>query len=340
MAERGKRGARRKVARALEEGLAGVDSDKAAEETLAGLEQKTKGVRQGDVAKKKPADPAGVAAAKIARAARKRKKTAAILEQTAQEIAQEPSPDEAQPIDEGIEEAAREEENEPAAVRQGRRRLRKQLFRRLGPLQALDAALFTQINELPHPPVVDRAVSRFSRYMTGGHAWALVLLAAALHDPARSRRATLGVMPALWLTTLTVEQVIKRFFRRRRPFISIVQAIVVGRKPGSYSFPSGHTAAAFAGAVLLIPVLPGRREIFPFCGGPGRVLAHLSRGALSGRRPERRPHRPGPGAHLPAPFPRGHRAGTAPACPGGKDHSRGAPGKPGLSRATGRWRTA
>ncbi|NJN98883.1 MAG: phosphatase PAP2 family protein [Anaerolineales bacterium] len=30
-----------------------------------------------------------------------------------------------------------------------------------------------------------------------------------------------------------------------------VQAITVGRKPGSYSFLSGHSAAAFAGAWLL-----------------------------------------------------------------------------------------
>jgi undecaprenyl-diphosphatase len=50
---------------------------------------------------------------------------------------------------------------------------------------------------------------------------------------------------------MTVEYPVKYYFRRRRPFIDVVQAIAVGRKPGTYSFPSGHSAAAFAGAWLL-----------------------------------------------------------------------------------------
>jgi undecaprenyl-diphosphatase len=48
-----------------------------------------------------------------------------------------------------------------------------------------------------------------------------------------------------------VELIIKPFFKRRRPFITIIQAIVIGKKPGTWSFPSGHSAGAFAGAWLL-----------------------------------------------------------------------------------------
>ena len=48
-----------------------------------------------------------------------------------------------------------------------------------------------------------------------------------------------------------MEVPVKRFFHRRRPFINVVRATVVGRRPGSFSFPSGHSAAAFAGATLL-----------------------------------------------------------------------------------------
>ena len=59
------------------------------------------------------------------------------------------------------------------------------------------------------------------------------------------------------LATATVEHPIKKWFRRRRPFVSLVEAIIVGRKPGSYSFPSGHSAAAFAGALLLAREYPG-----------------------------------------------------------------------------------
>ncbi|HJS19976.1 MAG TPA: phosphatase PAP2 family protein [Anaerolineales bacterium] len=55
----------------------------------------------------------------------------------------------------------------------------------------------------------------------------------------------------LTITGLLVEFPIKSYFRRRRPFITIIQAIVIGKKPGTWSFPSGHAAGAFAGAWLL-----------------------------------------------------------------------------------------
>jgi undecaprenyl-diphosphatase len=71
------------------------------------------------------------------------------------------------------------------------------------------------------------------------------------------------VAPALWLATATVEHPIKKWFRRRRRFIHLIEAIIVGRKPGSYSFPSGHSAAAFAGALLLAREYPaGARGFF------------------------------------------------------------------------------
>jgi hypothetical protein len=51
------------------------------------------------------------------------------------------------------------------------------------------------------------------------------------------------------------EHPIKKWFRRRRPFVSLIEAIIVGRKPGSYSFPSGPSAAAtnLIGAIRLQP---------------------------------------------------------------------------------------
>jgi undecaprenyl-diphosphatase len=117
-------------------------------------------------------------------------------------------------------------------------------------------------------------------------------------------RAIFGVLPALWLATSTVEFPIKSFFRRRRPFLSLIRAIVVGRKPGSYSFPSGHSAAAFAGASLLCCHYPRWKILFYTIAGlvgfsrvylgahfPGDVLvggvvgtslAHVYRGVLRG----------------------------------------------------------
>ena len=38
--------------------------------------------------------------------------------------------------------------------------------------------------------------------------------------------------------------------------MDIVRALVVGKKPGSWSFPSGHTAASFAGAFMVSKIWP------------------------------------------------------------------------------------
>ncbi len=150
----------------------------------------------------------------------------------------------------------------PSDTRQGRRHLRHELFQRLGPLQAVDAFAFLAINQLPHTRLPDRFLTRLSWVMTGGTGWLLFLLLAMLVDCQRGWKATRAVAPSLWLATATVEHPIKKWFRRRRPFVSLVEAIIVGRKPGSYSFPSGHSAAAFAGALLLAREYPGSARGF------------------------------------------------------------------------------
>jgi len=285
-----------KLERTLEQGFASIESEAAADKTLSALEEQASGQNEGDIVESQPPETAARAAEKIESSAEasKEQRATAVLAETAEQIAQEPAGVER--LDEAIGAAARDRPSDPERLRRGRRLLRKRLFRRLRPLQALDAIAFTEINALPHPTAVDRAVSLFSQLMTGGHVWAVVILIDALQDRRHARRAALGVLPALWLTTFTVEQGIKRFFRRRRPFISIVRAIVVGRKPGSYSFPSGHSAAAFAGATLLAIYYPRGTKFFRLIAGlvafarvyvgahyPGDVISGSVAGAILGR---------------------------------------------------------
>jgi undecaprenyl-diphosphatase len=66
------------------------------------------------------------------------------------------------------------------------------------------------------------------------------------------------VIVASW----SAEYPVKAYFRRRRPFIDVVRALVVGKEPGSWSFPSGHTCAAFAAAWILGRYWPRTRPIF------------------------------------------------------------------------------
>jgi undecaprenyl-diphosphatase len=258
-----KKEATKKVEKALEEGFAEVRTPSDASKTLDKVEATGAGLEEKDVpAEAGSADPVEQAETIEAAvdSATSKNRAAAALATAAVQVASAPV-DKREPLDEGIHQAGG-----PAAAEQrpdverGRDLLRKELISRLKPLDAIDATLFIEVNHLPHPKLLDRLISSFSWFMTGGHAWILFIAASALFDKHRAIRAC-RLLPALYLATYTVEIPIKRYFRRRRPFISIVRAIVVGRKPGSYSFPSGHSAAAFAGATLLQASYPRARSV-------------------------------------------------------------------------------
>jgi undecaprenyl-diphosphatase len=132
----------------------------------------------------------------------------------------------------------------------------------MGPFQALDARVYLELNGQPHPPLLDDACRVFTAVTRGGWIWiAGTLLAYCLRVP-RSGPALRAIIPCVLISTVIAEYPVKAYFRRRRPFIDVVSALVVGKEPGSWSFPSGHTCAAFAAAWILSRFWPRTWPVF------------------------------------------------------------------------------
>jgi undecaprenyl-diphosphatase len=111
--------------------------------------------------------------------------------------------------------------------------------------------VFLAVNHLPHTPLLNKFFYGITTAFNGAAAWYVTMSLPVLLRRRPLREILWDVAVPLTITGLLVEYPIKTYFKRRRPFISIIQAIVIGKKPGTWSFPSGHSASAFAGAWLL-----------------------------------------------------------------------------------------
>lgn len=249
--------------RVLEQELARVDSPEEADAIVKQIEQLAGDRTEHERAAAAAAAPASAASVveETARASDPRDEPAAVLvEAAAQAVA--PTPDAP-----AVARAARatlgaRPAPSPARTERGRSFLREAVLRRIGPVQALDIRIFLTINGLPHPRWMNAVMYALTLVMTGGWLWLIGVFAAYLFRTPRSWRAFQELLPSLVGATWVVEYPIKEAFRRRRPFIDVVRALVVGKKPGSFSFPSGHTASSFASAWILSTVWPRRAPFF------------------------------------------------------------------------------
>ena len=262
------------IRRALEEAVEDIDSPEQAEEVIEDLEASAAGKMTEEVEETEapPATPASAAekVEKAARTAPDGKKTEQVLEATARVLA---TSDEHQRevVSEAVQEVLNPEQQ--GAVpnvedEQQREYLREAVLRRLKPLDALDANLFLFINHLPHTRLLNTFFYSLTVAFNGAAFWYLALLLRTLRNRRKTREWIRKIAIPLTVATALVEFPIKSYFRRHRPFITIIQAIVIGKKPGTWSFPSGHSAGAFAGAWLL-------NRDFPRTWGLRYVLASL-----------------------------------------------------------------
>lgn len=132
--------------------------------------------------------------------------------------------------------------------------LRRWLPRQLAPRPSLDRRLYGLVNSLPHTYRSDLYVGILSD-LGEGAGWWLAGAWIALLDGKRGRRTALATAAASLAASRIAQDLLKPFFRRRRPW-GQGRSVVVGRRTFDTSFPSGHSAASFAAATVLAGSYP------------------------------------------------------------------------------------
>lgn len=294
-----------RVERVLTEELGSVDSPETADRVVEQVERLAAGETQGhraDQAARRPVE-AGTAVELAAKTQPGPNGAAAALTEAA---AQAVAPTaEAQGAAKAAEAVMPPQQAAPTPeAERGRQLLADAMLRRMGFFQRLDTRIFLAVNKLPHPTAANVLADTITLITTGGWIWLLGMAIARIFGVKNSRKAFRLSAVCVIGATSAVEWPIKSLFRRRRPFIDIVRTLVIGRRPDGWSFPSGHTAAAFSGAWIASTVWPRKAPLFfglastvgfsrVYVGAhyPGDVLAGASLGMVIAeaiRRPIRR----------------------------------------------------
>ena len=121
--------------------------------------------------------------------------------------------------------------------------------------QRVDVAVYSAITQTPTPSL-DLHMSRLTQAADYSRLWlgSAVILAAT--RGARGRRAALTGLGSIAVTSAVANLMLKPLGRRRRPDASNVPIARQAPMPASTSFPSGHSASAFAFATGVGSVLP------------------------------------------------------------------------------------
>ena len=123
----------------------------------------------------------------------------------------------------------------------------------------LDVSLFELVTAW-RAPGLDVGMVAMSDIGRRGFVWLVVAAVAAVFP--RHRAAAWRLVLALALTFFVVDAIAKPLVGRARPFEVFDEVRVIDTRPTTGSFPSGHAASAFAGALAASRIWPGARVAF------------------------------------------------------------------------------
>ena len=137
------------------------------------------------------------------------------------------------------------------------------MWRPLAALDTFDRRLFDRLTR-EERRLVDRSLKRLSNSANRSLLWLAIAFVITIAGGRPGRRAALRGVVSIALTSTLVNLPLKYLARRDRPVLRRGDRPLPVSMPGSFSFPSGHSASAFAFATgvgmerpqMLVPILP------------------------------------------------------------------------------------
>ena len=113
-------------------------------------------------------------------------------------------------------------------------------------IQAIDASVLLWIQDVLRLPVLNSILLFFTQLVDSGFIW--ILISAILLCFKKTRKIGLLALVAMLLGLIFNNLLIKNLVARPRPYETVIGAIPLIIEHDPFSFPSGHTCAAFAAA--------------------------------------------------------------------------------------------
>lgn len=118
----------------------------------------------------------------------------------------------------------------------------------------VESGILVWIEEMLRNPIMDPIMVFFS-WINNSGMWAIVLTALLLIEK-KYRDVGLAALTSLGLEFIAVNIVLKPWIHRIRPYDVNDALHVLGEIPTDFSFPSGHTGAAFAVTFVIMLCMP------------------------------------------------------------------------------------
>lgn len=134
-------------------------------------------------------------------------------------------------------------------------------------LLALDGKCLLWIQEV----IRQEWMTPFWKFVTwlGDGGWFWIAVSLALFVSEKTRRAGITALIALGIGALCTNVILKNAVARTRPYEVVEGLKILIAKPTDFSFPSGHTTASFAVALVIARMFPKKY------GVPAVILAAL-----------------------------------------------------------------